>query len=120
MNTFQKIADASTQREIDAADAERSSIKLKQVEYMSTKIGKTFQGMISGVSKWGIYAEEMESRSEGMISFDNLGKDYWVFDRKNYSIVGERTKKKYTLGDKIRFKVVAADLDKKMLDYAVV
>ncbi len=120
VNTFQKIADASTQREIDAADAERSSKKLKQVEYMSTKIGKTFQGMISGVSKWGIYAEEMESRSEGMISFDNLGKDYWVFDRKNYSIVGERTKKKYTLGDKIRFKVVAADLDKKMLDYAVV
>lgn len=119
VNTFQKIADTSTQREIDAAEAERASKKLKQVEYMSTRIGKVFEGTISGVSKWGIYVEEIESRSEGMINFDNLGKDYWVFDQKNYSIVGERTKKKFTLGDKITFKVVSANLDKKMLDYAL-
>ncbi len=117
--SFQKIAESSTQREIDAAEAERSSKKLKQVEYMSTRIGKAFDGKISGVSKWGIYVEENESKSEGMINFDNLGNDYWVFDQKTYSILGERSKKRFTLGDKIKFKVMAADLDKKMLDYAL-
>jgi len=117
--TFQKIADSSTDREIDAADAERSSKKLKQVEYMSTKIGKTFKGTISGVTKWGMYVEEAESKSEGMINFNNLGDDYYVFDPKTYSITGERTKKKFTLGDPITFKVVGADLDKKILDYAI-
>ncbi len=117
--SFQSIADTSTDREIDAADAERTSKKLKQVEYMSTRIGKVFKGTISGVAKWGLYVEEEESRSEGMINFDNLGNDYWVFDQKTYSIKGERTGQKFTLGDKITFKVMAADLDKKMLDYAL-
>ncbi|MCX6715709.1 MAG: ribonuclease R [Candidatus Taylorbacteria bacterium] len=116
---FQKIAESSTEREINAAEAERASKKLKQVEYMSTRIGKTFEGTISGVSKWGIYVEESVSRSEGMISFDNLGDDYYVFDQKKYSVTGQKTKKKFTLGDKIRFKVLAANLDKKMLDYAL-
>jgi ribonuclease R len=118
--TFQRIAETSTDREIGAAEAERASKKLKQVEYMSERLGKTFSGTISGVSKWGLYIEEGESKSEGMISFQNLGNDYWVFDQKTYSIKGERTGKKYTLGDPITFKVMAADLDKKMLDYAVV
>jgi len=116
----QKIAETSTQREIDAAEAERASKKLKQVEYMSTRVGKVFEGKISGVSKWGIYVEEIESRSEGMINFGNLGSDYYIFDKKSYSIIGEKTKKKYTLGDQIKFKVLSADLDKKVLDYAIV
>ncbi|HEX7724689.1 MAG TPA: ribonuclease R [Candidatus Paceibacterota bacterium] len=118
--TFQRISETSTEREIGAAEAERASKKLKQVEYMSERLGKIFKGAISGVSKWGLYVEEEESKSEGMISFQNLGNDYWVFDQKTYSIKGERTGKKYQLGDPITFKVMAADLDKKMLDYAVV
>lgn len=117
---FQKIAESSTEREIDAAEAERASKKLKQVEYMSERIGKVFKGTISGVTKWGIYVEELESRSEGMISFGNLGNDYYVFDAKTYTITGEKTKRRYTLGDAITFKVLAADLDKKTLDYAIV
>lgn len=117
--TFQHIADTSTDREIDAAEAERASRKLKQVEYMSSRVGKVFRGTISGVAKWGIYVEEEESRSEGMINFDNLGDDYWVFDQRTYSIKGERTGRKFTLGDAISFKVLAADLDKKTLDYAL-
>jgi len=117
---FQKIAETSTDREIDAADAERSSKKLKQVEYMSTRVGQVFQGRISGVTKWGLYVEEAETRSEGMIGMRNLGSDYYVFDEKTYSIVGQKTGKRYTLGDSIRFKVLAADLEKKMLDFGLV
>ncbi|MBP6858838.1 MAG: ribonuclease R [Candidatus Pacebacteria bacterium] len=117
---FQKIAETSTDREIDAADAERSSKKLKQVEYMSTRVGQTFQGTISGVTKWGIYVEEKETRSEGMIGMRNIGNDFFVFDEKTYSIVGQKTSKRYTLGDTVTFKVLSADVEKKMLDFGLV
>lgn len=115
-----KIAASSTEREIDAADAERSSKKLKQVEYMSSRIGQTFTGTISGVTKWGLYVEEDGTKSEGMIGFRNLGDDYFNFDPKTYSALGEKSGKKYTLGDKITFKVLSADLDKKTLDFGLV
>ncbi|MEK7641412.1 MAG: ribonuclease R [Patescibacteria group bacterium] len=116
---FQKIAETSTAREIDAADAERSSKKLKQVEYMSTRVGQVFEGTISGVTKWGMYVEEKETRSEGMIGMRNLGNDFYVFDEKTYSIVGQKTGKRYTLGDAVKFKVLAADIEKKMLDFGL-
>lgn len=117
---FQKIAETSTDREIDAADAERSSKKLKQVEYMSTRVGQSFAGTISGVTKWGIYVEEKETRSEGMIGMRNIGNDFFVFDEKTYSIVGQKSGKRYTLGDSVKFKVLAADIEKKMLDFGLV
>jgi ribonuclease R len=114
---FQNIAEKSTAREIDAAGAERESKKLKQVEYMSDKVGQVFDGTISGVSEYGIYVEENETRSEGMINIRNIGTDFYQFDKKTYSIKGQKSGKKFTLGDPIRFKVVAADLDKKTLDF---
>ena len=117
---FQKIAETSTDREIDAADAERASKKLKQVEYMSTRVGQSFEGTISGVTKWGIYVEEKETKSEGMIALRNLTDDYYVFEQKTYSIVGERTKKKFTLGDNVKFKVLSADLEKRTLDFVLI
>lgn len=120
INQFQKIAEQSTAREIDAASAERESKKLKQVEYMSDKIGQTFEGTISGVTEWGIYVEEKETRSEGMIKIRDLGDtygDFFDFNEKTYSIVGQKTKRKFTLGDPINFKVMGADLDRKTLDY---
>jgi ribonuclease R len=120
INSFQKIAEQSTDREIDAASAERESKKLKQVEYMQDKIGKDFDGTISGVTEWGIYVEEKETKSEGMIKIRDLGNDYFEFNKKNYSIVGQKTGRKFTLGDSIRFKVIAADLDRKTLDFALV
>jgi ribonuclease R len=118
--TFAKIAEHSTDREISAAQAERASIKLKQVEYMADKIGQVFDGVISGVTEWGIYLEEKETKSEGMVNIRNLGDDYWNFDKKTYSIVGERTKKRYTLGDSVKFKITSADIEKKMLDFELV
>ncbi len=114
---FQNIAEKSTAREIDAAGAERESKKLKQVEYMSDKVGQIFEGTISGVTEWGIYVEEKETKSEGMIKIRDIGGDFYNFDKKTYSIVGQKTKKKLTLGDSIKFKVAGADLDKKTLDF---
>lgn len=115
--TFQKIAEQSTAREIDAAEAERASKKLKQVEYMSDKIGQVFDGTISGVTEWGLYVEELETKSEGMIKIRDIGNDFYTFDKKTYSIIGQKTKQKFQLGDKIKFKVMGADLDKKTLDF---
>ncbi len=117
---FQHIADSCTDREIDAADAERASKKLKQVEYMSTRVGQSFEGTISGVTKWGIYVEEKGTKSEGMVALRNLSDDYYIFDQKTYSIVGEKTKKRFTLGDSVKFKVLSADLEKRTLDFVLV
>ena len=114
---FQHIAEQSTAREIDAADAERTSKKLKQVEYMSDKVGQVFEGSISGVTEWGIYVEENETKSEGMIKLRDLGNDFYEFNKKTYSIIGQKTRKKFTLGDSLTFKVVKADLDRKTLDF---
>jgi exoribonuclease R len=87
---------------------------------MSTRVGQKFEGTISGITKWGIYVEEKATRSEGMIAYRNMEDDYYVFDPKTYSVTGERTKKKLTLGDPIKFKVLSADLDKKTLDYGTI
>ncbi len=114
---FQAIAERSTAREIDAAEAERASKKLKQVEYMSDKIGQVFDGTISGVTEWGLYVEELNTKSEGMIKIKDLGSDFYSFERKTYSIIGQKTKQKFQLGDKIKFKVAGADLDRKTLDF---
>jgi len=116
---FQHIAESSTRREISASEAERESKKLKQVEYMSERLGKVFEGTITGVTKWGMYVEENESKSEGMVSMRSLGDDYYIFNEKSYSIIGEKTGKVFTLGDKVKFKAVSADLDKKQLEYVL-
>jgi ribonuclease R len=119
-NLFKHISEHATEREIAAAEAERASIKYKQVEYMSAHVGKEFEGIISGVTEWGIYVEEARTKCEGMVPLRELGDDYYMFNRKSYSVVGQKTKKKYRLGDKVRFRVVKADLDNKTLDYRLV
>lgn len=119
IDEFQHIAESSTRREIDAADAERTSIKLKQVEYMMRHIGETFEGTISGVTEWGIYVEDIATKCEGMIKIRDLGDDFFEFNKKTYSITGERTHKKFTLGDTVKFKVAGANLDTKTLDYVL-
>jgi len=117
---LERQAQGATQREIAAAEAERESIKLKQVEYMQERLGKEFDGIISGVTEWGIYVEERETRSEGMVKLRDLEDDYYVLDAENYRIVGDRTKKTYSLGDPVRFRVVGADVERKTLDYRLV
>ena len=103
-----------------AAQAERASIKYKQIEFMTDKIGKVYDGVISGISTWGIYVEIKENKCEGMIYIHNLEDNIYVYNEKNYCIVGRRTKKKYQIGDNVRIKVVRADLVKKYLDFSMV
>ncbi len=117
---FERIAIQSTEKEIEAAEAERASIKFKQVEFMSDKVGQIFNGTISGVTEWGIYVEESESKSEGMIRLKDMKDDYYELNEKTYSIKGQKTGKKYSLGDKVKVKLTRADLDEKTLDFALV
>ncbi len=117
---FESICLASSELEKKASDAERASIKYKQVEYMQEHIGEEFMGTITGVVEWGIYIEEKETKCEGMIKLRDLGDDYFTLDEKNYTIKGEKTGKKFTLGDTVKFKVMGADMDRKILDYALV
>lgn len=103
-----------------AANAERASIKYKQVEFMSDKIGRVFKALISGVAEWGIYAEIEENKCEGLIPMRELDDDFYEFDEKSYCIRGRRTKREYRLGDEIEIKVVRANLERKQLDFAIV
>ncbi|MCE5346879.1 MAG: ribonuclease R [Bacteroidales bacterium] len=117
---YEKLCDHSSKMEKLATEAERASVKYKQVEYMSDKTGKVFEGVISGVTEWGIYVEIVENQCEGMIHIRELADDFYEYDEENYCIKGRATGKTYTLGDKVNIEVVKADLQKKQLDYKLV
>jgi ribonuclease R len=114
---FEKLCEYSSKRERLATDAERASIKYKQVEFMKDKMGQVFEGVISGVTEWGIYVEIIENQCEGMIALRELQDDFFEYDEENYSIRGRHSGKVYMLGDKINVEVVKADLQKRQLDY---
>ena len=110
----------STQMEIKASEAERASIKYKQVEFLQDKIGETFDGLISGVTEWGLYVEIVENKCEGMIRLRDLADDFYEFDDTNYCVIGTRTKRKYTLGDSVKVQVVRCDLLRKQIDFRMI
>jgi len=114
---YEKLCNHSSKMERLSAEAERASVKYKQVEYMSDKTGKVFEGVISGVTEWGIYVEIIENQCEGMIHIRELADDFYEYDEENYCIKGRSTGKIYTLGDRVNIEVVKADLQKKQLDY---
>jgi ribonuclease R len=116
---YEKLCDHSSKRERLATEAERASIKYKQVEFMSVRMGQVFEGVISGVTEWGIYVEIIENQCEGMIHIRELGDDFYEYDLENYCIRGRSTGKEYTLGDRVKVEVVKADLQKKQLDYRI-
>ncbi|OHB08495.1 MAG: hypothetical protein A3G46_02815 [Candidatus Zambryskibacteria bacterium RIFCSPLOWO2_12_FULL_39_16] len=117
---FEKIAQEASEKEITIQEAERDSIKYKQIEFMQDKVGQEFKVVISGVTEWGMYVEDPDTKVEGLVRIKDLGDDYYRLDQKNYCIVGERTKKKFSLGDSIRVRLAAADLDRKTLDFKLV
>jgi ribonuclease R len=114
---YEKLCDHSSKMERLANEAERASVKYKQVEFMSDKMGQVFDGVISGVTEWGIYVEIIENQCEGMVSIRDLADDFYEYDEENYCIRGRSTGKLYTLGDRVKVEVVKADMQKKQLDY---
>ena len=117
---YEDLCEHSSEMEQIAANAERASIKYKQVEFMGERMGQEFDGTISGVTEWGLYVEVNENKCEGMIPMRELDDDYYDFDEKSYCLTGRRYHKKYSLGDPIRIKVVRANLERKQLDFALV
>ena len=103
-----------------AAQAERSSIKYKQAEYLRDRMGMEFDGVVSGVNEWGIYVEIKENLCEGMIPVRELRDDHYIYDERNFCLIGRRTHKRFTLGDNLRIKVAAVNMERKTVDFALV
>lgn len=113
---YENLCKHSSDMETKAANAERASIKYKQVEFMQDHIGKIYPGVISGVTDWGVYVE-LENKIEGMVPIAELDDDFYIFDEKNYALVGRHTQKTYQLGDKVKVKVWRTNLERKLLDF---
>lgn len=116
---YETLCEHSSAMEQTAASAERTSVKYKQVEFMGERIGEVYDGVISGVTEWGLYVEINENKCEGMIAMRDLGNDFYEFDEKNYCLIGRRHHQKFSLGDPIKIKVARANLAKKQLDFVL-
>lgn len=114
---YEDLCEHCSAQEQVAANAERSSIKYKQVEFMSEHIGEEYDAVISGVTEWGLYAEINENKCEGLIPMRTLQDDYYEFDEANYCIVGRRKQRKFTIGDAVRIRIMRANLERKQLDF---
>ncbi|MFA6585775.1 MAG: ribonuclease R [Candidatus Paceibacterota bacterium] len=120
LNIYEEISLKASEREKYASDAERASIKYKQVEYMSSRIGKTFKGIISGITEWGIYVEEIETKCEGLVRVRDMEDDFYIYNEKKLELLGQKKKKRYRLGDNVKIKVKSVDLKRKTIDYTLV
>lgn len=116
---YEALCEHSSAMEQLAASAERASVKYKQVEFMTEHVGQVYQGVISGVTEWGLYVELNENKCEGMIPIRDLDDDYYEMDEKNYCLRGRRTHRTYNLGDELTIKVARANLERKQLDFAI-
>lgn len=117
---YEELCKHSSDMEKKAQDAERDSIKLKQVEFMADKIGQEFEGLISGVSKWGIFVEIKENKVEGMVRMSDLADDYYYLDEDNFQVIGHNKRKIYKLGSQVRVKIKSTDFVKKELNFELV
>lgn len=113
---YEKLCQQSSDMEKRAADAERASIKYKQVEFMKMQEDRVFDGLVAGVTEWGIYVEIEETRCEGMVRLSEMKDDYYEYDEKNYRIIGKNNKKIITLGDKVAVRVLNTDIDRRTID----
>ncbi len=118
--TYEKRCQHASEMERRAVEAERASIKYKQVEFMQDKIGKRFEGVVSGLTEWGIYVEIVENKCEGMVSIRGIADDFYEFDEEEYMIVGRHTGRKFEIGDAVTIEVVQANLSRRQLDYRLV
>lgn len=114
---LEEICNHSSAMERNAINAERLSVKLKQIEYLRGKVGTEFHGVVSGITNFGIFIELSQNLAEGLIRYRDLEDDYYTFDEKNYSITGKRTGRRIRLGDKVNVKLVRVDNEKREIDF---
>ena len=117
---FEKECQYASEREQIAADAERTSVKYKLVEFMQDKVGMEFDGTVSGITEWGMYVELVETHIEGMVPLREIRSDFYEFDEAHYRLVGRRTRHEYRLGDPVRIRVAAANLEQRLLDFELI
>ncbi len=120
LTKYERLSIQSSEREMTAVSAERDSIKYKQIEYMQDKVGQEFDGIITGVTDWGIYVEEKNSRSEGMVRLASMKQDYFTHEPNKYRVKGNRTGKTYMLGGEVRVKLTRADMEERVIDFELV
>ena len=106
-----------SEQEINASKAERESIKYMQAKFLSKKIGKVFDGVISGVTDWGLYVELIDNKCEGLVRISSLTDDHYVYDEKKHLLIGFRTKKTFCLGQSLKIKIKSIDLEKRHIDF---
>jgi VacB/RNase II family 3'-5' exoribonuclease len=115
---YERMCIKSSQREMEAVAAERDSIKFKQVEYLMNRIGETFEGVITGVTDWGIYVQEASCMADGMVRLATI--NYFEHEASKYRIKGQKTGRTYSLGDKVMVKLTRADKDERQLDFELI
>ena len=113
----ERLAQHATEKEVAAMEAERDSVRYKQIEYLRGKVGQVFEGKISGITDWGIFVEELHSKAEGLVRLRDLTDDYYYIDKKGLRLVGQRTRKTLSLCDRVRVKLTAVDLEHKTLEW---
>ena len=118
--TYEKRCQHASEMERRAVEAERASTKYKQVEFMQDKVGKEFDGLVSGLTDWGIYVELIDNKCEGMVSIKSIADDFYEFDEEEYMIVGRHSGRKFEIGDELRIEVLNANLSRRQLDYRLV
>ena len=117
---YEKRCQHASEMERKAVEAERASTKYKQVEFMQDKVGKQFDGVVSGLTDWGIYVEILENKCEGMVSIKSIVDDFYEFNEEEYMIVGRQSGRKFEIGDDVKIEVMNANLSKRQLDYRLV
>ena len=117
---YEKRCMHTSEMERRAVDAERASTKYKQVEFMQDKVGKEFDGVVSGLTDWGIYVEIVENKCEGMVSIKSIADDFYEFDEEEYKIVGRESGRQFEIGDPVKIEVTHANLSRRQLDYKLV
>ncbi len=113
----ERMCTQSSEREVSAMEAERDSIKLKQVEYMSNHIGEEFEGVITGINDWGIFIEEKTTMAEGLVRTSSLRDDFYELDKHGFRLIGSRTGKTLSLGDKVKVKLKGVSVENKTIDW---
>jgi ribonuclease R len=117
---YEQMCQHSSDMEKLAVEAERASIKYKQVEFLQDKLGEEFDGIISGVMEWGLFVELNDTKCEGLVHIRDLDDDFYIYNEHDYSIIGQNHGKKYQLGDPLRVKLVKTDMEKKQIDFVLV